>query len=121
MLRKILRERYESARKFLGLTREQVGQGAGMSATAVRYFEIGRNDLPNHFLTQFLVENGISYYYLIGESEEMQGTIKLTDYVLREDYEDVKKQLSESVPKEEYERLKIKYEGLQEMFNLKDK
>ena len=113
-------ERYKKARKFLGLTLKQVGKGAGISHTTVGHAERGRN-LANHLHTQFLVENGINYYYLIGESEEMQGTIKLTDYVLREDYEDVKKQLSESVPKEEYERLKIKYEGLQEMFNLKDK
>ncbi len=114
-------ERYKKARKFLGLTLKQVGKGAGISHAAIGNAERGDNPLPNYLHTKYLVENGINYYYLIGESEEMQGTIKLTDYVLREDYEDVKKQLSESVPKEEYERLKIKYEGLQEMFNLKDK
>ena len=121
-------ERYKKARKFLGLTLKQVGKGAGISHTTVGHAERGRNP-ANYQHTQFLVENGINYYYLTGKSEEMEGDgVKLVDYVSQEKYEAIleeleslKKQLSESVPKEEYERLKIKYEALQETIQLKDK
>ena len=86
--------------------------------------------LRNPEYTQFLVENGINYFYLIGQSEEIKG--QLVDTVSRKNYEvlqtklenlkteneELKKQLEETVSRVEFDQLAQKLEAYAEIIQM---
>lgn len=122
----MLKDRYKKARKFLGLSQTELAKGADLTHSAIGSVERGNSDLPNHRYTQFLVENGINYFYLIGKSDDISGNgVNLENFAekseiqaLEAQLEALQKQLLESVPKAQYDELRIKYEGLQETLKL---
>ena len=87
----IVQERFQKARQHLGLSQNFVAKEIGLTNTAINRFESGKSDRPNWDYGEYLVRNGVNYFYLIGASEEIEGQ-KLND-VTRAEYEALQNQL----------------------------
>jgi len=129
-MRTKIAEAYKSARKHLGLTQRQAGSAVGISNPAIVKLEKGKTDNPNWEYTKFLVEQGINYFYLIGLSDEIEGqlieTVSKSEHeTLKSNYEDLKeekeileKQVSEMIPRSEWEKLKDKIKNYESIFKM---
>lgn len=78
MISKEIAKRYLIAREYLKnaegsklTTREDIAKQAGVSVTVISNIENCHISKPNSTYTQFLVDNGINYYYLCGKSSDM--------------------------------------------------
>ncbi len=95
----IIQQRFQKARKFLGLSKNAAAKNAGLTHTAVNQFEKGISNRPNFDYLTYLIKQGINPYFLIGESEEVEG-----------------QNLEEFISKNKYDKLEAKYEELQSKF-----
>ncbi len=97
-------KRYKNARKKLGYkSLKSMSEHVNITDSAINRIEQGKTENPNWAYTKYLVKEGINYFYLIGESDEIEG--KLIDFVNRKEYE-----LLES----ENENLKAELENLEQ-------
>jgi len=117
---------YLLARKFLKLSQKKIAEKAEVSASSVAKTEKGVLK-PNWTYTKFLVSQGINYFYLIGESDQIEG--QLVDCVSRERFEQLKtekenfkneleqlkNQVDEMVSRSDFEQLLSKYEALESL------
>ena len=76
MISKEIAQKYLSAREHLissgiFINSAELAQKAGVSTTAISNIENCHISKPNAKYTEFLVENGINYYYLLGKSNVM--------------------------------------------------
>ena len=123
-------KRFKKAREFLGENQSSIARKAGLTHTSIRKIENNMVKLRNPEYTQFLVENGINYFYLIGQSEEIKG--QLVDTVSRKNYEaleteletlkteneELKQQLEEMVSRAEFDQLAQKLETYAEIIQM---
>jgi len=121
---------YKSARKHLSYTQKQAAKQVGISDSVITKIEKGQVNNPNWEYTKFLVEQGINYFYLIGLSDEIEGqlieTVSKSELeTLKSDYEDLKeekealeKQVSEMIPRSEWEKLKDKIKNYESIFKM---
>jgi len=121
---------YKAARKYLKLTQRKVAELVGVTHASIGKLENGEVNNPSWIYTKFLVENGINYFYLIGQSEEIKG--QLVDTVSRKNYEvlqteletlkteneELKKQLEEMVSRAEFDQLAQKLETYAEIIQM---
>ncbi len=126
----MLSERFKKAREFLGLSQNMIAKKLGLSNQSIGRIESNKITNPNWNYTQFLVENGINYFYLIGQSEEIKG--QLVDTVSRKNYEaleteletlkteneELKQQLEEMVSRAEFDQLAQKLETYGEIIQM---
>ena len=126
----IVQERFAKAREFLGISQNAVAKKIGLTSTAIHSFESGKSERPNWDYGQYLIENGINYFYLIGQSEEIKG--QLVDTVSRKNYEilqteletlkteneELKRQLEETVSRAEFDQLAQKLETYAEIIQM---
>jgi len=112
----MLAERFKKAREFLGLSQNAIAKKAGLTSSSIGRIELGQLDNPNWSYIQFLIEQGINPFYLVGLSDKLEGqfvdTISKSDYeLLHHRFVNIKDRLSSC--KTEYDTLLTKYKGLQ--------
>ena len=127
---KSISEIYKSARKHLKLSQRQVSKELGLSDVLISKIETGKTQSPNHEYTRYLVGKGINYFYLIGESDEIEG--QLMDFVSRKEYEflssenenlkaeleNLKQEMKETVSRSEFEEVTHKLEAYAEIIRM---
>jgi len=103
-------ERFRNAREFLGETVSSISRKSGLTISPIRNLEKNLTEAPSSKYIQYLTEQGINYFYLIGKSNEITG--QLVDVVSRLDYEklkseneNLKNQLSDLVSLSEFQEL----------------
>jgi len=104
----MLGERFKKAREFLGLSQTAIAQKLGIVHNSIGRVESNNIKNPNFHYVQYLIENGINPYFLIGKSDEVVGK-NLEDFVKKSEYENVKAEL---------EDLQNKFEIVQETLQL---
>jgi len=124
-----LGERFKKARELLGENQSSIARKVGLTHTSIRKIENNKVKLHNPKYIQYLVGRGINYFYLTGESEEIEGQLletvsrkiyeateaeseilKTENKELKTENEDLKKQLEERVSRAEFEQLAQKLE-----------
>jgi len=101
----IIQKKFKEAREFLGISKNAAAQKAGLTHTAVNQFEKGKSNRANFDYATYLIKEGINPYFLIGESDQIEGK-SLDDIIDKSEYEKLKT---------EFELLQSKYDTLQEM------
>jgi len=98
---------YKNARKKLGITMRQAYERCGVDNASISKLERDLIESPNHKYTKFLISQGINPYYLIGESEEIEG--QKIDGVTRAEYETLQ---------QNFDDLQKNYQKLEDQYNL---
>ena len=124
-------ERFKKARQFLGYTSQNsIAKEVGLTNHSIRKIELNETKNLNWDYIQYLIKQGINPYFLIGESNEIEGQLietvsKLEHETLKSDYEDLKeekealeKQVSEMIPRSEWEKLKDKIKNYESIFKM---
>jgi len=103
-------ERFRNAREFLEENQSSIARKCGLTNKTIRNIEENKVSFPTLKYIQYLTEQGINYFYLIGKSNEITG--QLVDVVSRLDYEklkseneNLKNQLSDLVSLSEFQEL----------------
>jgi len=85
----MLSERFKKAREHLGFTKNGIAKKAGLTHTTIGNIEKGGLKNPNWEYVEYLIENGINPYFLIGASDEIAGH-KLENFVDKAEHEKLK-------------------------------
>ncbi len=122
----MLGERFKKAREFLGENQSSIARKAGLTNTSIRRIENDAVEVPNSKYIHYLIERGINYFYLMGQSEEIEGQLagvvsrvsyeKLENEIigLQKEISKLQRQLKNTVSTSEFEELSHKYQGLLE-------
>ena len=127
---KITYKLYKNAREHLGLSQRQIAKELNVTGVLISKIETGKTHSPNHEYTRYLVGKGINYFYLIGESDEIEG--QLMDFVSRKEYEflssenenlkaelkNLKQEMEEMVSRSEFEEVTHKLEAYAEIIRM---
>ena len=104
----MLSEGFKKAREHLGFTKNGIAKKAGLTHTTIGNIEKGSLKTPNWEYVEYLIENGINPYFLIGKSEEVEGQ-NVTGVISESEHEEVKAKLQE---------LQTKYDIIQELLQV---
>jgi len=99
--------RYKTAREHLKLSKYAIKKNLKIDYSTISRIENDQADSPNWTYTKYLVESGINYFYLIGESEEIEG--QKIDSVTRAEYETLQ---------QSFDHLEKNYQELENRYNL---
>ena len=111
----IIQERFKKARKLLGFSQNAIAKKIGVTHTAIHSFESGKSEKPNWYYGQYLIENGINPFYLVGLSDEIKG--ELLETISKSEHQSL--QTEHEKLKSEFEDLQNKYEMLQDILQVK--
>ncbi len=98
---------FQKAREHLNRSQNEIAKEAGLTHTTINNLENGNSNKPNWVYLQFLIRKGINPYYLIGESEEIEG--QKIDGVTRAEYETLQ---------QNFDDLEKNYQKLEDQYNL---
>jgi len=106
-------EKFKKAREYLGFSRNAIAKKANVAHSTVGRIELNKVDNPNWNYIQYLVEQGINPYYLLGKSKDITG-YKVD--VKTEDYEALQEELAEV--KMTNQKLEEKQGWMEQVFKL---
>ena len=106
-------DKFKKAREHLGFSRSAIAKKVNVAHSTVGRIELNRLENPNWKYVQYLIEQGINPYFLIGKSKEVAG--QKAD-IAPEEYETLKNELDEL--KTAYQKLEDKQEMIEQMLKL---
>jgi len=105
---------YELARTKLNLTRNAAAVQSGIPNKTIQRIENNIAEKINPDYTEYLVRNGVNYFYLIGESEEIKG--QKIDGITRAEHESLQQNFDEL--EKNYQELENRYNLLERVLQL---
>ncbi len=111
----MLGERFKKARELLGLSQNAIAKKVGLTHSSVGNIELEKLKNPNWDYVQYLIENGINPFYLVGLSDEIKG--ELLETISKSEHESL--QTEHEKLNNEFEDLQNKYEMLQDILQVK--
>jgi len=109
-----VQESYKKARKYLKLSQRKAAELTGLTQGAIRGAESEKVSNPNWIYTKFLIEQGINPYFLIGQSDEIEG--QKIDGVTRAEHETLQQNFDDL--EKNYQELENRYNLLERVLQL---
>lgn len=106
-------DKFKKAREHLGFSRSAIAKKVNVAHSTVGRIELNRLENPNWKYVQYLIEQGINPYFLIGKSKEVAG--QKADFT-PEEHEALKQELAEL--KASHQKLEEKQEWMEQMLKL---
>ncbi len=110
----MLKDRFKKAREYLGFSQKAIAKKAGLTNGSISRIEGGHSDNPNYSYVEYLVRNGVNYFYLIGESEEIKG--QKIDGITRAEHESLQQNFDDL--EKNYQELENRYNLLERVLQL---